>query len=75
MEELLRTIARSLVEDPESVEINRVEDDQHIVLELRVAENDKGRIIGKQGRIAKAIRCLISSATAREAKKVTVDII
>ncbi|GHU50040.1 UPF0109 protein [Clostridia bacterium] len=76
MEELVRTIARSLVEDPAAVEVKTVQgDDNEIVIELRVAPDDMGKVIGKQGRIAKAIRVVVKAVAARENKKVSVEIV
>ena len=75
MEELLKYLAQSLVEQPDQVSVTRVENDRNIVLELRVAETDMGRVIGKQGRIAKAIRTVVKAATARESKRVMVEIL
>lgn len=76
MEELLRAIAQSLVEDPESVEIKVDEpnEDDVVVYHLHVAENDMGRVIGKQGRIAKAIRTIMRTAASRSEYKVAVEI-
>ncbi len=75
MEELLKYLAQSLVEQPDQVSVTRVENERNIVLELRVAETDMGRVIGKQGRIAKAIRTVVKAATARESKRVMVEIL
>ena len=62
MKEMLETIAKFLVEDPSSVVVNEIEGEQTIILELRVAPEDMGRVIGKQGRIAQAIRTLVKAA-------------
>lgn len=75
MKELLEFIAKSMVTDPESVQVEVVEKENLTVLKLHVAENDMGKVIGKQGRIAKAIRTVIKSAGNRENKKVVVDIL
>lgn len=75
MKELLEFIAKSMVTDPESVQVEVVEKENLTVLKLHVAENDMGKVIGKQGRIAKAIRTVIKSAGSRENKKVVVDIL
>ena len=75
MEDLLKYLAQSLVEQPDQVSVTRVENERNIVLELRVAETDMGRVIGKQGRIAKAIRTVVKAATARESKRVMVEIL
>ncbi len=75
MKELLEFIAKSMVSDPDSVEVNVVEKDTLTVFKLHVAEDDMGKVIGKQGRIAKAIRTVMKSAGNRENKRVVVDII
>ena len=73
--ELVEYVARSLVSNPDEVNVNKVEKDKLIVLELRVAPDDMGRVIGKQGRIAKAIRTLVRSATSNSDKKYVVEIL
>lgn len=75
MKELLETIAKSLVDYPDEVSVNEVESDKTIVLELRVAKEDMGKVIGKQGRIAKAIRTVIKAAAIKENVRVVVEII
>lgn len=74
MKELVEIIAKALVDDPESVVVNEREEKKTTVLEVRVAESDMGKVIGKQGRIAKAIRSVVKAAAAKEDKKVIVDI-
>ncbi|MCD8348284.1 MAG: KH domain-containing protein [Lachnospiraceae bacterium] len=74
MKELLEVIAKSLVEHPDEVEVTEKESGNTLVLELRVASSDMGKVIGKQGRIAKAIRSVVKAAATREDKKVVVDI-
>ncbi len=74
MQELVTVLAKALVEKPEAVEVEAVEEEGRTVLKLHVAQEDMGRVIGKQGRIAKAIRTIVKSAATRENKKVTVDI-
>ena len=74
MKELVDVIAKALVDDPESVVVNEREEKKTTVLEVRVAESDMGKVIGKQGRIAKAIRSVVKAAAAKEDKKVIVDI-
>ncbi len=74
MKELIEVIAKALVENPDEVVVTRKEDDHAIVLELHVAQSDMGKVIGKQGRIAKAIRAVVKAASAKETKKVIVDI-
>ena len=74
MQELVKVLAKALVEKPDAVEVETVEEEDRTVLKLHVAQDDMGRVIGKQGRIAKAIRTIVKSAATRENKKVTVDI-
>ena len=74
MKELVEVIAKALVDDPESVVVNEREEEKTTVLEVKVAEADMGKVIGKQGRIAKAIRSVVKAAAAKEDKKVIVDI-
>ena len=74
MKELVEVIAKALVDDPESVVVNEREEKKTTVLEVRVAESDMGKVIGKQGRIAKAIRSVVKAAAANDDKKVIVDI-
>lgn len=74
MVELVETIAKSLVDHPEAVEVREVEGRTASVIELRVAPSDMGKVIGKQGRIAKAIRSVVKAAATKEDKKVIVDI-
>jgi predicted RNA-binding protein YlqC (UPF0109 family) len=75
MEELVRIIAKSLVDEPDSVDVKTVEDGGEITIELRVSENDMGKVIGKQGRIAKAIRLVVKAVATRENKRVSVEIV
>lgn len=74
MKELVEVIAKALVDHPEEVSVNEKNEERTIVLELHVAEGDMGKVIGKQGRIAKAIRSVVKAAAAKEDKKVVVDI-
>ena len=74
MKELLEFIAKSLVDYPDDVKVEQKGTENSIVLELSVNENDMGKVIGKQGRIAKAIRSVVKAAAAKEDKKVIVDI-
>jgi len=74
MQELLTFVAQSLVEHPEQVTVTETEGPEAVILELHVAEDDMGKVIGKQGRIAKAIRSVIKAATARNSKPVFVEI-
>ena len=73
MKELVEVIAKAL-DHPEEVSVNEKNEGRTIVLELHVAEGDMGKVIGKQGRIAKAIRSVVKAAAAKEDKKVVVDI-
>lgn len=76
MKEVLEIIAKSLVDYPEQVSVTEVDkEDDSITLELRVAESDMGKVIGKQGRIAKAIRTVVKAAASKENKKAAVEII
>ncbi len=76
MKEVLEIIAKSLVDYPDDVNITEIEnDDKSVTLELRVASGDMGKVIGKQGRIAKAIRTVVKAAASRENKQVSVDIV
>ncbi len=76
MKEVLEIIAKSLVDYPDEVDVKEiVNDDQTVTLELRVAESDMGKVIGKQGRIAKAIRTVVKAAASRDNKKASVDIL
>lgn len=75
MKELLETIAKALVEYPEKVTVTQNEHETSIVLELRVADEDMGKVIGKQGRIAKAIRSVVKASALGQNKKVIVEIV
>lgn len=75
MKELVEIIAKSLVDHPEEVKVNEVENENSLILELKVASSDMGKVIGKQGRIAKAIRTVVKAAAVKEAKKVVVEIV
>ena len=75
MNEVLETIAKALVENPDDVSVTEVQGEQSVILELRVNKDDMGKVIGKQGRIAKAIRTVVKAAASREAKHVVVEII
>jgi hypothetical protein len=75
MKELVETIAKSLVDNPDKVQVNEVYGEQSIIVELRVAPEDMGKVIGKQGRIAKAIRTVVKAAAIKDNKRVVVEII
>lgn len=74
MKDLLTYIARNLVEHPQSVDVQETESDGNVVLELRVDPGDMGKVIGRQGRIAKEIRTLLRSVAQRQGKRVSVEI-
>lgn len=75
MKELVEVIAKALVDKPEEVVVTETEDDRNINVELRVAQSDMGKVIGKSGRIAKAIRCVVKAASTKTEKKVNVEIV
>ena len=75
MKELVEVIAKSLVDSPDEVVVSEKESDHTIVVELHVAPSDMGKVIGKQGRIAKAIRSVAKAAASKMDKKVVVDIV
>ncbi len=75
MKEILETIVNTLVSDKDAVSINQVDGEQSIIFEVKVAENDMGKIIGKQGTIAKSIRTIMKAVASMENKRVTVEFI
>jgi len=75
MKELLNLIARSLVDHPDDVQVDEVEEDQTTVLELRVAGDDLGKVIGKQGRTARSIRTILGAAGTKQQKRIVFEII
>ena len=75
MKEILKTIIESLVDNKEAIEINEVDGEKSVVFEVKVAENDMGKVIGRQGKIAKSIRTVMKAVAAKEHKKVTVEFI
>ena len=75
MKDLVELIAKSLVDNPDEVHVNEIEKEKVIILELQVAKEDTGKVIGKQGKIAKAIRTVVKAAAIKEEKKVLVEII
>ena len=75
MKELEEVIAKSLVEHPEEVIVTETEEDDSVLVELRVAPSDMGKVIGRQGRIAKALRTVVKAASSKSDKKVVVDIL
>jgi len=75
MQEMLLYITRALVEDPEAVEVEELEEDGDLVYEITVGEDDLGRVIGRGGRVANAIRTIAKAAAVREERRVLVDIL
>lgn len=75
MKEILETIIKNLVTDTEGVSINKVQGEKSIVYEVKVAEKDMGKVIGKEGKVAKSIRTIIKAVAAKEEKRVTVEFI
>ena len=75
MRELLETIVKSLVEKPDEVQLTENHGEYSMIIELRVSQDDMGKVIGKQGRIARAIRTILKAASVKENKKVTLEII
>jgi uncharacterized protein len=74
LENLLLVLARSLVDEPEKVEVSGTESDSRVDLELRVASDDMGRVIGRQGRTIRAIRTVVKAASVKLGKRVTVEV-
>jgi hypothetical protein len=75
MKELVEVIAKALVENPDEVVVTEKEDGRNVTIELHVAASDMGKVIGKQGRIAKAIRSVVKAASSKDNKRVDVEII
>ncbi len=75
MKNLVEVITKALVDEPEKVVITEKQEGKTTVIEVRVSDNDMGKVIGKQGRIAKAIRSVVKAAAAKEDKKVVVEIL
>ena len=75
MKEIIETIILNLVDNQEAVEVNEKQGEKSIVFEVKVAEEDMGKVIGKQGRLAKSIRTVVKSIAGREHKKVSVEFI
>ncbi|MBE7048004.1 MAG: KH domain-containing protein [Ruminococcaceae bacterium] len=75
MKELLEVLAKSLVDYPDSVDVREIVKEQSVLLELRVADGDMGKVIGKKGRIAQSIRTVMQAAASRDNKRVVVEII
>ena len=75
MKELVEVIAKNLVDHPEEVVVTEKEEGKHVTVELHVAASDMGKVIAKQGRIAKAIRAVVKAASSKDNKKVDVEIV
>lgn len=75
MKELVTTIARALVDDPEAIEVREIDDGAHTLIELRVAKSDIGKVIGKDGKTAQSIRMLIAAASQKAGRRVHLDIL
>ena len=75
MKELLLYMAKNLVDDPDAVSVTEISDEEGIILELRVAPGDMGKVIGRQGRIAKEIRTIVKTVAQRTGEKITVEIV
>ena len=75
MKDLIEYIAKSLVDDPSAVVVNMVEGEKSTILELKVSEGDIGKVIGKHGRIAKAIRTILSASSTKSGKRVVLEIL
>jgi predicted RNA-binding protein YlqC (UPF0109 family) len=75
MPELLEYLARQLVDEPDAVRVERVEEDDTLLLRLHVAQDDLGRVIGRQGRIARALRTIVRASSARERRRVQLEIV
>jgi uncharacterized protein len=75
MRELVEFIAKALVDQPDAVQVRAIEGEQTLVLEVRVAPDDVGKVIGKQGRIVNALRTVVKAAAVRTGKRVTIEIV
>jgi predicted RNA-binding protein YlqC (UPF0109 family) len=75
MAELLEYLARQLVDEPDEVRVERVDEDNTVVLRLHVAQEDLGKVIGRQGRIARALRTIVRAGSAREQRRVQLEIV
>lgn len=75
MKEILETIIKNLVDDPNAVEIKELDGEKSVVFEVKVAEKDMGKIIGKQGRLAKSIRTVVKAVASKKQKRVTIEFI
>ena len=75
MKDLLEYLAKSLVDKPDEVEVSQIEGERSVILELRVSPDDMGKVIGKQGRIAQALRTIVKAAAIKDGKRVMIEII
>ena len=75
MKEVLEIVIKNLVDNPDSVSINELEGEKSIVFEVKVADGDMGKVIGKQGRVARAIRTVLKAVAAKEQKRITIEFI
>ena len=75
MKEILETIIKNLVSEKEKVSINQIDGEKSVIFEVKVADGDMGKVIGKEGRVAKAIRTVVKAVAAKEQKRVTVEFI
>ena len=75
LKELLETLAKALVDKPDEVEVDAIESDKSVILQLKVAGDDVGKVIGKEGRIAKALRTIVKASAVKEGKKAVVEIV
>lgn len=75
MKEILETIIRNLVDNKDAIEIKELNGEQSVVFEVKVAESDMGKVIGKQGKIAQSIRTVMKAAASKEGKRVSVEFI
>ena len=75
MSELLEYLAKQLVDEPDAVRVERVDEDDAVVLRLHVAEEDLGKVIGRQGRIARALRTIVRAGSVRERRRVQLEIV
>jgi predicted RNA-binding protein YlqC (UPF0109 family) len=75
LKDLIATVAEALVDDPDAVEVDELEDDRGVIVELRVAPEDIGKVIGKEGRTAQSMRALLNAAAAKQGCRAHVDIL
>jgi len=75
LKDLIRTIAESLVDEPDAVEVHEIEGDHNCLIELRVAKNDIGKVIGKDGRTAQSMRAILSAASTKAGRRAHLDIV